>query len=91
MSGQSTLAAAVASLSFSTKTNLSSNTITESGQRRKVAAAGNNIYTIWTDDTPGPLGDIFFRRSNNGGNSFSSTINLSNNGGGSFNPYMAVS
>ncbi|MGA9168726.1 MAG: hypothetical protein WBZ20_01095 [Nitrososphaeraceae archaeon] len=90
MSGQSTLAAAVASLSFSTKTNLSSNTITESGQQRKVAAAGNNIYTIWTDDTPGN-DEIFFRRSTDGGSTFGSTINLSNNGGESFNPHMAVS
>ena len=90
MSGQSTLAAAVASLSFRTKTNLSSNTITESGQQRKVAELGITFtrygLTILLEMMKYSSEEVLMVEV-----TFGSTINLSNNGGESFNPHMAVS
>jgi hypothetical protein len=58
-----------------------------------IALAGNNVYVIWVDETPGPYGnpDILFRRSTNGGTTFGPTLNLSNNPGISSEPEMAVS
>jgi hypothetical protein len=59
----------------------------------RLAIAGNNVYIIWVDGTPGPSGspDILFRRSTDGGATFGTTINLSNNAGFSSEPEMAVS
>jgi len=49
---------------------------------------GKNVYVTWVDDTPGN-NDIFFRKSTNEGDSFSSTVNLSNNEGDSDNPQIS--
>ncbi|MEM3119123.1 MAG: Ig-like domain-containing protein, partial [Nitrososphaerales archaeon] len=69
--------------SFDSAINLSNNA--GSSQTPQVAAAGNNAYVVWRDDTPGNF-DILFRASNNNGASFDSAINLSNNAGSSQTP-----
>jgi hypothetical protein len=88
--GSAAGATAAASHLSSTKTNISKSMTKSGQQQRKLVAAGNNIYTVWTDDTPGPLGDIFFRRSTDDGSNFGSTINLSNDAGISINQQIAV-
>jgi hypothetical protein len=55
-----------------------------------VVARGNNVYVAWVDNTPGNE-EIFFRASTNGGDTFSSTKNLSNNKGASGNLQMSSS
>ena len=56
-----------------------------------IAVSGNNVYVVWDDDTPGSM-DILYKRSTDGGASFTEpTKNLSNNAGGSFLPDVAVS
>ena len=55
-----------------------------------IAVSGNNVYVVWRDNTPGN-DEVFYRRSNDGGASFGSTVNLSNNAGFSGAPSMAVS
>jgi hypothetical protein len=47
------------------------------------------VYLVWRDDTSGN-DDIFFRASNDGGQIFGNTINLSNNAGVSGNPVMLI-
>lgn len=54
-----------------------------------IAAFGNNVYIVWTDDTPGNH-DIFLSRSTDGGTTFGSPINLSNNAGVSAVPTVAA-
>jgi len=55
-----------------------------------IAVSGNNVYVVWRDNTPGN-DEVFYRRSNDGGASFGSTVNLSNNAGFSGAPSIAVS
>ena len=55
-----------------------------------ITASGNNVYAVWVDSTVGG-GDIFFRRSIDGGATFSSTINLSNDVGSSLFPHVVAS
>jgi hypothetical protein len=43
-----------------------------------IAAMGNNVYVVWTDDTPGRW-NIMYRRSTNGGVSFGGTVILTVN------------
>jgi len=49
-----------------------------------------NLYVVWTDESPGNR-DIFFSKSNDGGMTFSNTVNLSNNTGSSLFPRIAIS
>ncbi len=49
----------------------------------ELLAEGSNVYIVWVDYTTGN-GDIYFRRSSNNGETFSSTINLSRGSGASF-------
>jgi glutaredoxin len=55
----------------------------------QLAANGNNVYVVWTDDTSGNT-DINFRKSSDYGNNFNSTINLSRNNGSSVYPQLAA-
>lgn len=57
-----------------------------------IDVSGNFVYVVWTDQTnfKGP-GDILFKRSTDGGNSFGATINLSNDVSGSGNVKIAKS
>ena len=48
-----------------------------------IAVSGNNVHVVWEDDTPGNI-DILYKRSTDGGASFTEpTKNLSNNAGSS--------
>jgi len=66
-----------------------SNTSGES-ERVQIFVQGENVYTVWTDDTTGN-NDVFFAQSNNRGASFDDPINLSNNNGSSAFPRLLVS
>jgi hypothetical protein len=59
----------------------------------KVSLSGDYMYIVWQDETLGVNGtaDIFFKRSTDGGATFSDTINLSNNTGDSTDPDIASS
>jgi hypothetical protein len=70
-----------------TTDNLSNNGAVSAGPA--IAVSGNNVYVVWSDNTPG-RGEIFYRRSIDGGATFSSTINLSNNTGFSDSPDIAI-
>jgi hypothetical protein len=54
-----------------------------------IAVSGNNVHVVWNDNTPGNY-EIFYSRSTDGGDTFS-TINLSNNEDSSLGPAVAVS
>jgi hypothetical protein len=57
----------------------------------QIAVSGNNVYVIWQDRNNGGDYDIFFKRSTDGGDSFSKQpIPLSDNKGSSSNPRIAV-
>jgi hypothetical protein len=75
-------------VSFDSIVNLSNNPGPSS--RPDVAASGNNVYVVWYDDSLGN-DDILYRRSTDGGFSFSGIVNLSNNPGGSYYPAIAAS
>src|SRR5215475_8938511 len=75
-------------LSFGSIKNLSNNP-GDSGVP-VVETSGNNVYVVWQDKSTGN-GDVYFKRSIDGGNNFGSTKNLSNNPGESFNPTLAKS
>ena len=55
-----------------------------------LAAYGNNVYVVWTDNSLGNF-DILYRRSTDGGANFGGTVNLSNTTGSSSSPAVAVS
>ena len=55
-----------------------------------VDVSGNIVYIVWVDFTTGG-GDIFFKRSTDGGNTFGNTVNLSNDVGDSGDPRIAKS
>jgi hypothetical protein len=68
---------------FETSINLS-NTSGRSDDHQ-LLAEGSNVYVVWVDYTTRSGGDIYFRKSNNnGGETFSNTINLSGESGQSF-------
>ncbi|HKU49316.1 MAG TPA: sialidase family protein [Nitrososphaera sp.] len=59
----------------------------ETGQ--VVAASGSNRFVVWQDDTPGNS-DIFFKRSNDNGATWKSSVNLSKNPGDSEDARLIV-
>lgn len=63
------------------------------GQSREPSIAvdsSNRIHVVWRDDSPGEY-DIFYKRSTDGGTSWSAPKRLSWNAGGSYNPSIATS
>jgi hypothetical protein len=54
-----------------------------------IAAAGNNVYVAWHDNSIGDT-EILHRRSTDGGGTFGSAVNLSSNEGSSQNPNVAA-
>jgi hypothetical protein len=58
----------------------------------QISSSSDNIYIVWQESV-GSYGttnyDIFFKKSNDNGNSFGSPINLSDNGGFSEHPQIA--
>lgn len=85
-----------AAITSSTKTTTSSdnaaiNLSDNSGDSAdpQLVVSGSNLYVAWQDKSSGN-GDIFFKKSANGGTSFGRTINLSKNEGISESPIMTA-
>ena len=61
----------------------------------QIAAIDNNVYIVWqesiTDDSNEKNYEVYFKKSEDQGNTFSKAINLSNNTGFSEHPQIAVS
>jgi hypothetical protein len=78
---------------FSNVTNITNNTL--DSVYAQIAAIDNNLYLIWqesiTDNSNEKNYDIYFKKSEDQGNTFSKPINLSNNTGFSEHPQIAVS
>jgi hypothetical protein len=72
---------------FSTPDNISENTGNSAGPQ--ISSEGNNVYVVWNDSTPLTNVDIFFARSINGGQTFSTPDNISENTGGSSSPRIS--
>ena len=78
---------------FSNVTNITNNPL--DSVYAQIAAIDNNVYLIWqesiTDNSNEKNYDIYFKKSEDQGNTFSKPINLSNNTGFSEHPQIAVS
>lgn len=89
-SSPSSLPQVMSAITFGGIKNLSNN----AGDSRDplVDVSGNIVYVVWVDQTtPTGAGDIFFKRSTDGGNTFGTTVNLSNDIGDSAEPRIAKS
>ena len=73
---------------FSKPANLTSGIRIDS-ETPSIGAFKNNVYVVWTDNSPGNF-DIFFIKSTDGGNTFSKPMNLSNDPGLSYLPRVAT-
>jgi S1-C subfamily serine protease len=73
---------------FSKPTNLTSG-VGKDSETPSIAAFGNIVYVVWTDNSPGNF-DIFFIKSTDGGNTFSKPLNLSNDPGLSYQPRIVT-
>lgn len=62
-------------------------------ERSAIAVSGQNVYVVWADIAPSPTFDqeIFYKKSTDGGATFSPTENISNDPGLSQFPAIAVS
>src|SRR5215213_2268413 len=79
-----------AGANFGSAVNLSNST--GLSQLPAITASGNNVYVVWQDDSlVSGIPDILYRRSTNGGTSFSGAVNLSNTAGNSGSPAIAAS
>ncbi|MGI9010833.1 MAG: sialidase family protein [Nitrososphaeraceae archaeon] len=89
-SNNKTLASGVV---FSNVTNITNNT--KDSVYAQIVANGNNVYVVWQESITGnPYGnnyEIYFKKSEDNGNTFSKPINLSNNTGFSEHPQIAAS
>jgi hypothetical protein len=74
---------------FGAKRNLSSNNAGNSISPQ-IATSGNNVYVVWSDNTPGNS-DTFFRASTNNGANFTGNRTLSRDAGSSYDPKIATS
>jgi Tol biopolymer transport system component len=54
-----------------------------------ISVNGSNIYVVWDDDTPGNF-EIYFKRSADGGATWSANRRLTSNAGESWNPAISV-
>ena len=54
-----------------------------------IAVDGSNIYVVWQDDTPGNA-EIYFKKSDDGGTTWTTNKMLTNNAGNSADPAIAV-
>jgi hypothetical protein len=74
----------VSAISFGKTKNLSNNPGNQAlppfYESPQLEASGNNVYTVWGDDTIGD-GDTFFRKSSDFGNSFHGILDLSHSNG----------
>ena len=77
--------------SFSSNNSTVNTLSNENSYDQQIAAVGNKSYVVWADFITGS-GDIYFKRSIDGGASFSNTtINLSNTPGRSDSPQITAS
>ena len=75
---------------FTTPINISNSTgDTPFTELPNIAAVGDNVYVPWQDNTPGN-DEIFFRASDDNGQTFSPTVNVSNNAGPSLLPQIVA-
>ena len=79
----------------SEKMNFETNNLTQNDDDSvypQISSSSDNIYIVWQESV-GSYGttnyDIFFKKSNDNGNNFGSSINLSNNEGFSEHPQIA--
>jgi hypothetical protein len=56
----------------------------------QIAVSGSNVYVVWSDSSTGN-GDIYYKKSTDGGDNFGAKKNLSKNAGNSLTPQIAVS
>src|SRR5215208_2636457 len=75
---------------FGSTVNLTENTAADA-EETAMAASGNNVYVLWSNDFDPGTFDILYKKSTNGGTSFGDTINLSNTAGSSGSPAIAAS
>ncbi|HYV52805.1 MAG TPA: trypsin-like peptidase domain-containing protein, partial [Candidatus Eisenbacteria bacterium] len=73
---------------FSKPANLTSGIRVDS-ETPSIAAFGNIVYVVWSDNLPGNY-NIFFIKSIDGGNNFSKPLNLSNDPGLSYQPRIVT-
>jgi hypothetical protein len=73
--------------SFSGEINLSNNL--GFSEHPQISSVADNVHVIWADNTIGDR-QVYFRTSNDNGNTFGETIRLSNNGSNSFNQEIAA-
>ena len=66
-------------------------TMMEFQTNKQMIVSGNNVYVVWEDDSNGDDSDIFFRVSDDNGQTFAPFTDLSNNDGISTNKQMIVS
>jgi len=71
-------------------TNDSANSVTSFNSGWCIAASGNTLHVVWYDDRDGN-DEIYYKRSTDGGTSWSADIRLTNNSQSSENPSVAVS
>lgn len=71
---------------FSTPENLSDSD--ENSENRQITSEGDNVYVVWQEGSVGNR-DIFFATSNDNGQNFSSSENISNNTGDSGEPRIS--
>jgi hypothetical protein len=78
---------------FSNITNITNNNY--DSVYAQIAAIDNNVYVVWqesvTDNSNEKNYEVYFKKSEDQGNTFSKAINLSNNPGFSEHPQIAVS
>src|SRR5918996_4785897 len=72
---------------FSQEINLSNNM--GFSEHPQISSVADNVHVIWADDTNGNK-QVYFRASNDGGNTFGEVIKLSNNSSSSFNQDIAA-
>jgi hypothetical protein len=72
---------------FSSPQNISQNP--RSSFNPQISSEGNNVHIVWGDDSPIPNPDIFFARSADNGQTFSSPTNISKNTSDSFDPQIS--
>jgi hypothetical protein len=79
--------------SFGPTINISNNSGLSAWQAEylpQIIASGNNIYVTWRDSTPGPI-NVFFSKSSDAGDTFSTPVNISNDVKDNFVPQIALS
>ena len=83
----------ISDFNFSNVTNITNNNL--DSVYAQISAIDNTVYLVWQESVNDKLNknnyDIYFKKSENNGNTFSKPINLSNNTGFSEHPQAAVS